>query len=34
MLGVQGFSGFGPLTAVVAVIGAGLALFRRPSTLG
>jgi MFS transporter, DHA1 family, inner membrane transport protein len=29
MLGVQGFAGFGPLTAVVAVIGAGLALFRR-----
>jgi MFS transporter, DHA1 family, inner membrane transport protein len=29
MLGLQGFAGFGPLTAVVAVIGAGLALFRR-----
>jgi predicted MFS family arabinose efflux permease len=29
MLGVRGFAGFGPLTAVVAVIGAGLALFRR-----
>jgi MFS transporter, DHA1 family, inner membrane transport protein len=29
MLGTQGFAGFGPLTAVVAVIGAGLALFRR-----
>ena len=29
MLGVQGFAGFGPLTAVVAVLGAGLALFRR-----
>jgi predicted MFS family arabinose efflux permease len=29
MLGVQGFAGFGPLTAVVAVIGACLALFRR-----
>jgi DHA1 family inner membrane transport protein len=29
MLGVQGFSGFGPLTMVVAVIAAGLALFRR-----
>jgi DHA1 family inner membrane transport protein len=29
MLGVQGFAGFGPLTAVVALVGAGLALFRR-----
>jgi DHA1 family inner membrane transport protein len=29
MLGVQGFAGFGVLTAVVAVIGACLALFRR-----
>jgi MFS transporter, DHA1 family, inner membrane transport protein len=29
MLGVQGFSGFGPLTLAVAVIGAGLALVRR-----
>jgi len=29
MLGMQGFAGFGPLTAVVAVIGACLALFRR-----
>jgi predicted MFS family arabinose efflux permease len=29
MLGVQGFSGFGILTATVAVIGAALALFRR-----
>ncbi len=29
MLGVQGFAGFGPLTAVVAVIGAALALVRR-----
>jgi DHA1 family inner membrane transport protein len=29
MLGIQGFAGFGPLTAVVALIGAGLALFRR-----
>ena len=29
MLGLQGFAGFGPLTAVVAVIGACLALFRR-----
>jgi DHA1 family inner membrane transport protein len=29
MLGVQGFAGFGPLTMVVAVIGACLALFRR-----
>ncbi len=29
MLGMQGFAGFGPLTAVVAVIAAGLALFRR-----
>jgi DHA1 family inner membrane transport protein len=29
MLGVQGFAGFGPMTMVVAVIGAGLALFRR-----
>ncbi len=29
MLGIQGFAGFGPLTAVVAVIGAGLALVRR-----
>jgi hypothetical protein len=29
MLGIQGFSGFGPLTAVVAAIGACLALVRR-----
>ncbi|MSP00809.1 MAG: MFS transporter [Acetobacteraceae bacterium] len=29
MLGLDGFSGFGPLTAVVAVIAAGLALVRR-----
>jgi DHA1 family inner membrane transport protein len=29
MLGVQGFAGFGPLTAVVALLAAGLALFRR-----
>jgi MFS transporter, DHA1 family, inner membrane transport protein len=29
MLGVQGFSGFGPLTLVVAVFAAGLALIRR-----
>ena len=29
MLGIQGFAGFGALTAVVAVIGAGLALYRR-----
>ncbi len=29
MLGIQGFAGFGPMTMVVAVIGAGLALFRR-----
>jgi DHA1 family inner membrane transport protein len=29
MLGAQGFAGFGPLTAVVALVGAGLALFRR-----
>jgi hypothetical protein len=29
MLGLQGFSGFGVLTAVVAMIGAALALFRR-----
>jgi len=29
MLGLQGFAGFGVLTAVVAVIGACLALFRR-----
>jgi hypothetical protein len=29
MLGVQGFAGFGPLTACVAALGAGLALFRR-----
>jgi DHA1 family inner membrane transport protein len=29
MLGVQGFAGFGPLTMVVAVIAAGLALVRR-----
>jgi hypothetical protein len=29
MLGFQGFSGFGPLTLVVTVIGAGLALVRR-----
>jgi MFS transporter, DHA1 family, inner membrane transport protein len=29
MLGFQGFSGFGPLTLVVAVIAAGLALVRR-----
>jgi DHA1 family inner membrane transport protein len=29
MLGIQGFAGFGVLTAVVAVIGACLALFRR-----
>ncbi len=29
MLGFQGFAGFGPMTMVVAVIGAGLALFRR-----
>jgi DHA1 family inner membrane transport protein len=29
MLGVQGFAGFGPLTMVVALIAAGLALFRR-----
>ena len=29
MLGMQGFAGFGVLTAVVAVIGAALALFRR-----
>ncbi len=29
MVATQGFSGFGPLTAVVAVIGAGLALVRR-----
>jgi DHA1 family inner membrane transport protein len=29
MLGIQGFAGFGPLTMVVAVVGAGLALFRR-----
>jgi MFS transporter, DHA1 family, inner membrane transport protein len=29
MLGVQGFAGFGPLTMVVAMIAAGLALFRR-----
>jgi DHA1 family inner membrane transport protein len=29
MLGLQGFAGFGAMTAVVALIGAGLALFRR-----
>jgi DHA1 family inner membrane transport protein len=29
MLGAQGFAGFGPLTAAVALVGAGLALFRR-----
>ena len=29
MLGAQGFAGFGPLKAVVALVGAGLALFRR-----
>jgi len=29
MLGFQGFAGFGPLTLVVAVFGAALALFRR-----
>jgi hypothetical protein len=29
ILGIRGFAGFGPLTAMVAVIGAGLALFRR-----
>ena len=29
MLGLHGFAGFGPLTAVVAVIAAGLALVRR-----
>jgi DHA1 family inner membrane transport protein len=29
MLGIQGFAGFGPLTMVMAVIGAALALYRR-----
>ncbi len=29
MLGLQGFAGFGPMTMVVAIIGACLALFRR-----
>ena len=29
MVATQGFGGFGPLTAVVAVIGAGLAMVRR-----
>jgi DHA1 family inner membrane transport protein len=29
ILGFQGFAGFGPMTMVMAVIGAGLALFRR-----
>ncbi len=29
MVATQGFGGFGPLTAVVATIGAGLALVRR-----
>jgi MFS transporter, DHA1 family, inner membrane transport protein len=30
MLGFQGFGGFGPLTFIVALIAAALALFRRP----
>ena len=30
MLGFQGFGGFGPLTLIIALIAAALALFRRP----